>query len=291
MFAKRAHATHRTVLQHAQELCLHRRRHFADLVDEQCRIVGDFKQSRLGRRGAGKGSFFVAEQFAFQEVFRHGGTVDNDQGPICAAAFLMDGPCRQFLARAAFTLNQNGFITRSDPVDQPKNAPHCVRLPEDDGIRLTPLEHGLELAVLLGEPRSLPGLFNENLEFSQRKRLRQIIVGAELHRLDGRIDRPLGRQQDDLDVAPFRDKPIQHFDAGHARHHHVQKRDVEIAFIEQFQRFDTTLSLLHVAAAAAEPPRNGPPKVGVVIGNQQVDSRRLVFGTFVQLETSILRGR
>src|SRR5882762_2258988 len=55
------------VLQKLQKLRLQRGVKLGNLVEKQCSAVGEFDASWLRANGAGKGSSFVAEQFAFQQ--------------------------------------------------------------------------------------------------------------------------------------------------------------------------------------------------------------------------------
>ena len=56
--------------QHAQQPRLQRRRHVADLVEEQRAAVGLFEAADVALAGAGERAGLVAEQFAFQQLRR-----------------------------------------------------------------------------------------------------------------------------------------------------------------------------------------------------------------------------
>ena len=100
----------------------------------------------------------------------------------------------ELLSRSALTLDEDRPIARRRLLDQSKDGTHCRGLADDFRIRLASLKHRFELAIFFFEPRSFPSLFDQNLEFRQGKRLGQVIGGAQLHRFDRRIDRPLRRQ-------------------------------------------------------------------------------------------------
>ena len=57
-----ADALEHALLQHAQQLHLHRRAHVADLVEEQRAALGDLEAALAGGDGAGEGAPLVAEQ-------------------------------------------------------------------------------------------------------------------------------------------------------------------------------------------------------------------------------------
>ena len=65
-----AHPLEPLVLQHAQDLALHQRRHVAHLVEKQRALVALFELADVADRGPGEGPFLVAEQLAFQKRFR-----------------------------------------------------------------------------------------------------------------------------------------------------------------------------------------------------------------------------
>ena len=65
-----AHALQFAFLQDAQELGLDLRGNLADFVQEDGAAVGQFKAAFALGEGAGERAFFVAEEFALDEVFR-----------------------------------------------------------------------------------------------------------------------------------------------------------------------------------------------------------------------------
>ena len=71
--ARGAEALERVVLQHPQELGLQFEGQVADFVEKEGPPVGQFKAPETLRERAREGAFFVAEEFAFQEVGREAG--------------------------------------------------------------------------------------------------------------------------------------------------------------------------------------------------------------------------
>src|SRR3546814_12954254 len=65
-----ADALEAALLQHAQDLDLHRQRHVADLVEEQRAAVRHFETAATCGDGAGERALLVAEQFAFEQFGR-----------------------------------------------------------------------------------------------------------------------------------------------------------------------------------------------------------------------------
>ena len=74
-FAGAPEAVVRSAIEDAQELDLELQIQFSDFVEEQRAAVGDFEEALLERIGAAEGSFFVAEEFAFEQVIRESDVV------------------------------------------------------------------------------------------------------------------------------------------------------------------------------------------------------------------------
>ena len=69
-FLVRADGSNLAFLQHAQEFHLHRGRHFADLIEEDCALIGSFEQTLPICGCARERTFHIAEQLRFQQGFR-----------------------------------------------------------------------------------------------------------------------------------------------------------------------------------------------------------------------------
>src|SRR5690348_3972890 len=76
-----------------------------------------FKPADPARISARKRAAFVAEKFAFQEVFRNGRAIDGDEGRLGPAAVLVDGARDQLFARAGLASNKDGDGFIGDAAD------------------------------------------------------------------------------------------------------------------------------------------------------------------------------
>ena len=65
------------LLERAQELGLDRRRHLADLVEEQHAAAGLFDAARLHGHGAGERAALVAEELGLEQLIGQGRAVDG----------------------------------------------------------------------------------------------------------------------------------------------------------------------------------------------------------------------
>ena len=98
----------RRLLQHAQQLGLHRRWHVADLVQEQCSPAGRLELADVPSDGPGEGTLLVAEQLTFDEFGRDGGAVELDEGAVAARAGAVDGASHQLLPYPGFAQDADG---------------------------------------------------------------------------------------------------------------------------------------------------------------------------------------
>ncbi len=117
-FAVAAETIEGLAVEHTQQLDLSLRLQFADLVEEERALVGEFEEPGLGGIGAAERAFFVSEEFALDQVFGKRGAVDVNPGAAAAMGRLMNGAGDEFLAGTGFAGNQDGLGVSRDAVDQ-----------------------------------------------------------------------------------------------------------------------------------------------------------------------------
>ena len=93
--------------QHPQQFRLQGHGHVADFIQEQGAAVGPGQQAFLGLVRPGEGTLGVAEQFAFQQAVRDGGTVDHHHGAVGPVRHVVDPPGNDVFATAGFALDQH----------------------------------------------------------------------------------------------------------------------------------------------------------------------------------------
>ena len=136
----------RLAVEHAKKLGLHARIQFADLVQKQRPAGRCFKQALLDSVGSAEGALFVAEQLAFNQVFRESGAVHVYERPVFSRRIVVDGARHQLFAHAALSLDQNrGIGSRNllglfnDPLHRTRcdDGRHTeeVQLPRVPGVR------------------------------------------------------------------------------------------------------------------------------------------------------------
>ena len=110
-----AEAAEHAVLQHAQQLHLHQRRHFANFIQCQGAAVGLIQHAAFALGVVAKGAGGVAEQFVFGGIVGDGGAVEQNKGAFTAQAGLMAGAGQQILAGAGFALYQQRGVQGGEP--------------------------------------------------------------------------------------------------------------------------------------------------------------------------------
>jgi len=178
----------------------------------------------------------VTEEFAFQEPFRNGPAVHGDDGPAGTGAQMVDQAGNQFLAGAAFALQQNRRPAGGNAAGHIENRIH-FRAAVDDAVRGDPLfaELFTEQLVLPEQGPPLGHPVDEEEKLFELDGLGDVIQGARLHRIHGRFDGPIGRDDDDVDLRVDAFHFLEDRHAVHARHLVIQQKKIEMTGPHFFQ--------------------------------------------------------
>ncbi len=206
------------LLKHPEELDLDCRGGFGDFVQEDRSGVGQLKPPFLFLEGPREGAPFVSEELAFQQGFGQGRTVDLDKRPVLPAAVLVEGVGDQLFSRAAFTGNQHRGVRRRHQGYGVEEPLHGRAFAHD----ICKVEAGFdtfaEEVVLLFQLPEAHGFFHQDLEFVDVEGFGQVIEGAGLEGVHGRVHRRVGRHDDDGDVRADLADAVQGRDAVHPAH-------------------------------------------------------------------------
>ena len=182
----RADALELALLEDAQQLRLRRRRHLADLVEEDRALVGGLEPALAHRHRAGEGALLVAEQLGLEQRLRQGGTGDLHERMRVALACPMQRLRHQLLAGARLAGDEDGRVGGGHLPDELEDLHHRLR-GADDSLAL-----GGALAELQAQRRDLGahvGVLEDALQGGEQvvdlEGLGDVVVGAVLHRLDG----------------------------------------------------------------------------------------------------------
>ena len=118
----------RAILQRAQHLRLHGRRHVANLIEKKRAAVGFAKSSCARLHCAGERAAHVAKQFTFQQFGRNRRAVHGDERTPCALTVTMDRAGNEFFSSARFAEDKHRRITgRSNPDEFLHRSHRCAR--------------------------------------------------------------------------------------------------------------------------------------------------------------------
>jgi len=120
-------------MEDAEELGLELGGEFADFVEEDGSAGCHFEFAGLAVDRAGESSFFVAEEFAFEEAFAEDGAVEGEEGPFRPFAGAMDGLSDNLLAGAAFAEDEDRGFGRRGTEGEIENAEPVGALADDAG--------------------------------------------------------------------------------------------------------------------------------------------------------------
>ncbi len=192
----------------------------------------------------------MAKELAFEQRLGNGGAVDREKRFILPGAVVIDGPRHQLLARAGFSRDEDGDISRGNLPDELVDLLHPPVIADDfdftPGHGGRPSARRREAHDFLHETVHFQGIPGEPLQFSALKRLEQIIVGPELHGFDGGIHRTVGGHDDhggfDLEPSDFSEgfEPVQ---TGHLV---IEEDEVEGFLLNLFKSRRAAAARIHV---------------------------------------------
>ena len=108
----------------------------------------------------------------------------------------MDGLGHQLLAGPRLAGDQDRAGRRGDPLDAGEDLHHLPAPSQQVVVGVAPAEPVAQVGDLVDQPAILEGLVDQQLQPLGVDRLLDEVVGAQLHRLDGRLDRGVGRHHD-----------------------------------------------------------------------------------------------
>src|SRR5690606_7464329 len=227
-----AEAAEGTLLEGAQQLDLDVRLHLRDLVEEERAAVGELEAAGLLVNGASEGALLVTEELVLEDLAGEGAAVDRDEGALLAGRLLVDRAGDELLAGPALPHDQHAGTGGGDGLDDGVDLPHLLGLPEHLAVAGEALEAPLELAVGRLDLVLVQGPGDERLEAVEVQRLGQVVVGAAAHRLDGRRDRALPRDDDDLTIDALLAHAGEELEAVELGHLEVREDEAEVAGLD-----------------------------------------------------------
>jgi hypothetical protein len=148
--------------------------------------------------GAGEAAALVPEQLALDQAGRDRPAVDRQERLLVPAALLVHGLGDELLAGAGLARDGDAGLGLRDPRDQVVDALH-VRRGADQGAEAPQLAQlGAQGADLLLQLSRALEVRQHHLHAREVDRLRQVVRGAALQRVDGGLDARVAGDEDDL---------------------------------------------------------------------------------------------
>src|SRR5439155_732647 len=268
-----ADALDHALLQDAQQLRLQWIGHVPDLVEEQRAAVGELELAGAVALRAGEGAPGVAEELALQEVGRDGGAVERHEEAVAPRAQAVDRARHQLLAGPRLAGQQHGAAGGTDAADEVVDGLHRSRAP-DQALERRRLLHPLPQVAILGAVLAhLERLADDQLDRLEVEGLEDVVEGAELHRVDRRLHRSEGGQQDHRYVGVQLAQLGEQLEAGHARHLEVGEDEVDLLGLEAAECLFTALGGHRIDPHALEQDLQEAPHLPLVVDHQHLGHR------------------
>ena len=112
---------------------------------------------------------------------------------------VMDRLGHQLLAGPGLAGHEHGAARRGDALHPREHLHHPAAPAQEVVVGVAPAEPVAQVGHLVDQAAVLERLVDQQLEPDRVDRLLEEVVGAQLHRLDGRLHRGVGRHDDDRD--------------------------------------------------------------------------------------------
>ena len=229
-----AHRLQALLLQHAQHFGLRAQAHVGDFVEEERPSIGLLKFSDFILGRAGEAAFHVPEQLGFDELLRNRRAIDFDKCPVAAQARGVQGSRDEFLARSAFSVNQDAPIRGSRQRNLLPQRAHRNGIPLQ--LRASP-EFLPELPVFLRQAVNFERVLDDENDFFQRERLLDEIERAKLGGPHGGFDAGVPGNHHDHRVHAVLAYALQRVEPVDSIQPHIQQDQIDGALLEQRETF------------------------------------------------------
>ena len=256
-------------LQHAQQSRLRIERHIANLVEKQAAAIGLLEPPLLARHGAGESALLMAEQFAFNQIARHGGHVYRNKRLGAAFAILVQGARDQFLAGTGITGDHDRKVGAHQARQGFVYFLHCRRA-ADQRQPLVKFEIRLIARVMFGPAALDPGQAppHRARHLVQVERFGQIFERALLCRAHRGLQRIARTHDDHRQIGALFSDARQNIQGIAIGKHHVGNQQIAHALVDPFPHCRHIAGHLDLVAE----PRHGLVQDGangaVIIGHQ-----------------------
>jgi len=183
----------------------------------------------------------MAEHLVAQQFLGKGPAVDGEQRPLVAAAALVDKAGHQLLAGPRFAGQHDIAVSGGHLPGRIQELFHLRVGADQLGAGLVVLQLLAQLAVFLFQMLLFQGLLDHLADFIDLVGLGDVMVSAGLHGIDGRIDRGVAGDHDDLGYRAVFLRKFQDIHAVDLFHLQVGENQVEPLVLDQRQGLGAVL--------------------------------------------------
>ena len=185
--------------------------------------------------GSRERALLVAEQRTLDELLRDGGEVDGNKWRLDRARFAVNEAREEFLSRPALAEDQHGGRERCHFLHQLQDvAGHPAR--SDDEFAVVALgDLGAQPHDVLVQVLPFARVGHERSEPFDIEVLRDVVVGAETHRLDRGLKLLQRRDDDDFHVWIVLPDDLEHLEAADAGEAHVEEHDIDVLLVHHLE--------------------------------------------------------
>ncbi len=184
-----------TVLEHVEQLALERGVQVPDLIEKDGSAIRGLELADLELVGAGEGPALMAEQLALEELARHRGTVDLDEGARLAHRRVVDRPGDDVLSGTRLAADEHGDVDAGGLLDDLPHLGHPSAPPETD-LLAQPVPRLVVVRPVPVAAGAGQRALDHSLEIVGSERLLQEVVRAERGGLSHALDRVRSRDHD-----------------------------------------------------------------------------------------------
>ncbi len=218
---------------------------------------------------AGKSASLVAEQLAFDQRLRKGGTIDGDKGPVGSGADIVKCARHHFLARTGIADNERIGIRRTDGANAVAQIDHDLGSAGQTRFEIVMLaRHRLQAAVFQYQCPPVVGSFYDAGEILRGEGLFDEVISTVAHGIDGKLHIAMARHQDDRYFRVKLPHLLQQRHAIHAGHPDIADHDAIEAVADEFKRMFGACQHGHRKTGKFQRLRGGKAQLLLVINQQ-----------------------
>ena len=230
-------------------------RHVADLVEEDRPLVRRLEAADPPCVGARERALLVSEELTLDEISADRRAVDRDERTARARARLVDRLRDELFSGSALAPHEHRQVGLRDLLDLREHVAHRRARADHGPEPVVPTDALEQHPVLPREAGAIERAGDDEAHLVVVERLRNVVLGARLHRLHGDLLRSVCRDEDHGRIGVRFLRGAQHVHTGRrSAERQVRDDEVERGVAELADCLLSAVGLLHVEAEAPQEP-------------------------------------